>query len=274
MNQVAIAKTIYISGSIRDGAYNLGFSLDGKTYVNNIENKEANMLFNLNGGGEFKSILLPKEREVKFSLLIAKEDKIISYKIPIVENNPIDFYIVDCNDTQNDYKYNVYVEPSEYMEGDYSKVSAKVNLILNKLRNKYDCPFNIDDLYSEDGKLCIDLDIPIFANIKIVGKNVKDNTLEENKIYLGYRQYFKNLLDKHIQQFGINHREYDNSFYESIINDNYLALSNTVFNNLFTIRFKNPRVASVTHDEDLYQNVYILATEAVGNQLKTIFGIS
>lgn len=266
MNQVIIAQRVVTSGNIASPRpYQIGATVDGIQFSNGVGGTNFTLLSSLvinNGELHTKAIEIPKDRTVVFSAF-SENQALLSFKVKIEENKPIDFYILDSGDIQNDYKYPVYLENIPDLE-DSSPIIEKVQEVLDKISAKYKGEFAVDSDSISEGVLTIAIQYDPVTNLKAAGKNV---TIDyENSNVYPQDTSLKVLLDKHIQQFGINHREHDNEFYNTIVQE----LKNTTFTSLCTIRFKNPRVASVTHDEDLYQNVYILATEDAASALTNL----
>lgn len=282
MNQVIIAKSVAPKGmplSIISAPYQIGFCVDDKTTTDDIINKDAVIISKNDMYNDTKSIILPKNREVKYSLLPVEATTHLDYELSLVANTSIDIYLIDSFYVPNDYKYNIHVDVTDVEDNDkideyITSIFTQLNSIFSKLNSKHDeGHIDINEINFEDGKIHISLGVTVSPklNIKLVGKNLV-NVSESAPNFINVTNLYKSLIDEHIQQFGINHREYDNNFYEKLIND--IEPFNQDLSYLFIIRFKNPRAASVTHDEDLYQNVYILATNRVSTPLKTIFGIS
>jgi len=266
MNQVIIAKAIVTSGNIETPPpFEIGATVDGVQFTNGVGGSSFTLLSSLvtdNGELHTKAIEIPKDRTVIFSAF-SGNIPVLYFNVKLEENKPIDFYILDSGDIQNDYKYPVYLETVSDLE-DSTPIVEKLEEALDKIRAKYKADFSLESASISEGVLTIEIQYDPVTNLKAAGKNV---TIDyENSIVCPQNTSLKVLLDKHIQQFGINHREYDNEFYNTIVQE----LKNTTFKSLCTIRFKNPRVASVTHDEDLYQNVYILATKDVASALPNL----
>jgi len=264
MNQVIIAQRVVTSGNIASPRpYQIGATVDGVQFTNGVGGSSFTLLSSLvtdKGELHTKAIEIPKDRTVVFSEPSYGAN--LYFEVKIEQDKPIDFYIIDGGDVQNDYKYPVYFESASDIES-VDPIRDKLQEIFDKLSAKYKARFYGEEVTLSEGELTINIEYDAVTNLRVAGKNVTINYEQSN--VCTQDTTLKGLLDKHIQQFGINHREYDNEFYNTIVQD----LKNT-YTSLCTIRFKNPRVASVTHDEDLYQNVYILATEDVASALPNL----
>ena len=291
MNQVIIAKGL-VTGNVSAlslGPFNIGFSTDGKTLINTKIDTDCFLYSSLllPSGYSFpktdiKAIDIPKNRSVSVGTIADGTDSAFEATLTIVENEGVDFSFIVSNDVPNDYKYSVYVDKvytsdmGEYMENYVVPyVISKLNAAIDKIRDR-GYYVEIDDTSSDgDNTFVIHIRRQADLNLKVAGKNIIDTTSADDKYFISADTNVPKLIDKHIQQFGINHREEDNSFYNKLIEElNKGSVQIIDLTSIVTLRFKNPRVAGVTHDEDLYQTIHILTNEDTANKLSTIFDIS
>lgn len=292
MNQVIIAKGLVTGNvsAVSQSPFTIGFSTDGKTLINTKIDTNCflySSLFRYDAGDgtmktDIKAIDIPKNRSVSIGTIPDGTDAYIGITLTIVENEGVDFNIIVSNDVPNDYKYSVYVDKvytsdmGDYFENYYIPyVQPKFQAAINKIKNR---GYNITidgESNKGDNTVAITILRQSDLNLKVAGKNIIDTTSADGKCFIASSENVHKLIDKHIQQFGINYREYDNSFYNKLIEEVKTGEVNIIdLTKIVTLRFKNPRVASVTHDEDLYQTVHILTDESTANKLSTIFGIS
>lgn len=296
MNQVIIAKQL-VTGDVSTlllNPFTIGFSTDGKTLINtkidtNCFLYSSLLLYTVGDSmkTDIKAIDIPKNRSVSLGTISDGSDLGFSATLTIVENEGVDFNIIVSNDVPNDYKYSVYVDKvytsdmGDYMENYvmpyvYPKLEAAIYKIRDKGYYVEIDDVSVDDESNEgDNTVVIRIRRQADLNLKVAGKNIIDTTSADDKYFISSDKNVPKLIDKYIQQFGINHREQDNSFYNKLIEElNKGSVQLVDLTSIVTLRFKNPRVASVTHDEDLYQTVHILTNEATANKLSTIFDIS
>lgn len=289
MNQVIIAKGLVTGdvSTLHSQPFKIGVSTDGKTLINTKVDTNCFLYSSLfipstTNKVDIKTIDIPKNRSVSIGTVPAGDDAAFSATLTIVENEGVDFNIMVSNDVPNDYKYSVYVDKvytsdmGDYFENYYIPyVQPKFQAAINKIKNRgYDITID-GESNKGDNTVAITILRQSDLNLKVAGKNIVDTTSADNKYFISSDINVPKLIDKHIQQFGINHREDDNSFYNKLIkelNEGSVKISNLT--KIVTLRFKNPRVAGVTHDEDLYQTVHILTNEDTANKLSTIFDIS
>lgn len=286
MNQVIIAKQLFTTGAINqldNSIFSLGFSIDGKTLVNDIKDKECVLLWlhdefntgNIRHRLEYKALNIPKNRDITFGLLNDEDTySRINFDFLLEENIPVDFYVINGSGIPDD-KFNIHLDVGEINQetlyDDYTgPITEQLSSVLDNLGLKYNIEISIDGIEYESGRIYASIiyESTKEVNLKIVGKNVEISSANYN--FTNPISYIKDLIDKHIQQFGINDREYCDKYYNSLISaiDNF---SN--YKRIITIRFKDSRVASVTHDEDLYQNIYIICTDAVSQSLESMLGL-
>ena len=289
MNQVIIAKGLVTGdiGTLRLQPFKIGFSTDGKTLINTKIDTNCFLYSSLfvpspTNKVDIKAIDIPKNRSVSIGTIPSGDDAALSATLTIVENEGVDFNFIVSNDVPNAYKYSVYVDKvytsdmGNYFENYYVPyVQPKLKAAIDKIRDR-GYYIDIDSESNEDDNtVAITILRQSDLNLKVVGKNIIDTTDAESIYFIGADKNVPKLIDKHIQQFGINHREDDNSFYNKLIEEVKTGSVSIVdLLSIVTLRFKNPRVAGVTHDEDLYQTIHILTNEATANKLSTIFGIS
>ena len=288
MNQVIIAKGLVTGNvsSLRSQPFKIGVSTDGKTLINTKVDTNCFLYSSLfipsTNGIYIKAIDIPKNRSVSIGTIPAGDDAALSATLTIVENEGVDFNIIVSNDVPNDYKYRVHVDKvytsdmENYMD-DYVTpyVYPKLVAAVDKIKDK-GYYIEIDEVArDDDNTVVINIYRQADLNLKVAGKNIIDTTNANNKYFIGAVKNVPKLIDKYIQQFGINHREEDNSFYNKLIDElNRAPVTILDLTSIVTLRFKNTRVAGVTHDEDLYQTIHILTNEDTANKLSTIFDIS
>lgn len=292
MNQVIIAKQLVtdnVSG-LSSEPFAIGFSTDGKTLINTKIDTNCflySSLFRYDVAGDdlktdIKAIDIPKNRSVSFGTIPDGSYSAFNATLTIVENEGVDFNIIVSNDVPNNYKYSVYVDKVYTSDmGDYLEnyvmpyVYPKLEAAIHKMRDR-GYYVDIDDVSNKgDNTVVIRILHQADLNLKVAGKNIVDTTSADDKYFISSDINVHKLIDKHIQQFGINHREEDNSFYNKLIDElNKGSVKIIDLTRIVTLRFKNPRVAGVTHDEDLYQTIHILTDEDTANKLSTIFDIS
>lgn len=289
MNQVIIAKGLVTGdvSTLHSQPFMIGFSTDGKTLINTKTDTNCFLYSSLfvpstTNKVDIKAIDIPKNRSVSIGTIPDGTDAKLIATLTIVENEGVDFNIIVSNDVPNDYKYSVHVDKVYTSDmGDYYEnyvtpyVYPKLIAAVNKIRDR-GYYIEIDEVSNEgDNTVMITILRQADLNLKVAGKNIIDTTSADGKYFIGADKNVPKLIDKHIQQFGINHREEDNSFYNKLIDELDKGSVKIVdLTKIVTLRFKNPRVASVTHDEDLYQTIHILTNEDTANKLSTIFDIS
>lgn len=292
MNQVIIAKELVTGNvsAVSQSPFTIGFSTDGKTLINTKIDTNCflySSLFRYDVGDgtmktDIKAIDIPKNRSVSIGTIPDGIDAALNVRLTIVENEGVDFNIIVSNDVPNDYKYSVYVDKVYTSDmGDYYAnyfvpyVIPKLRAAIDKIKDRGYSLYLDETAQEDDNKVSINIVRQADLNLKVVGKNIIDTTNADVKYFIGADKNVPKLIDKHIQQFGINYREYDNSFYNKLIEEVKTGEVNIIdLTKIVTLRFKNPRVAGVTHDEDLYQTVHILTDESTANKLSTIFDIS
>lgn len=289
MNQVIIAKQL-VTGDVSTlllKPFAIGFSTDGKTLINTKIDTNCFLYSSLFVPGsvnktDIKAIDIPKNRSVSIGSIPAGDGAALNVTLTSVENEGVDFNIIVSNDVPNDYKYRVHVDKAYTSDmGDYMDnyvtpyVYPKLVAAVNKIRDRGYYIEIIEVSNEGDNTAMITILRQADLNLKVAGKNIIDTTNANNKYFISADTNVPKLIDKHIQQFGINHREEDNSFYNKLIEElNKGSVQIIDLTSIVTLRFKNPRVAGVTHDEDLYQTVHILTNENTANKLSTIFDIS
>ena len=289
MNQVIIAKGLVTGdiGTLRLQPFKIGFSTDGKTLINTKIDTNCFLYSSLfvpspTNKVDIKAIDIPKNRSVSIGTIPSGDDAALSATLTIVENEGVDFNFIVSNDVPNDYTYSVYVDKvytsdmGNYFENYYVPyVQPKLKATIDKIRDR-GYYIEIDSESNEDDNtVAITILRQADLNLKVVGKNIIDTTSSDVKYFIGADKNVPKLIDKYIQQFGINHREEDNSFYDELIKElNRAPVTILDLTSIVTLRFKNPRVASVTHDEDLYQTIHILTNEDTADKLSIIFDIS
>ena len=78
----------------------------------------------------------------------------------------------------------------------------------------------------------------------------------------------KEIIDKNTASWGIWHREEDDSWLSTVI-DEFNQLINV--DTIISIRYVTSRKASVTHDEPIYNTLHIITSTSIGRNIMAMF---